>query len=183
MTVQLKPLKALGISGSPSSNSRSRLLVASTLAHLAKREVETRLLDLLELPAEALLARSREAKVDEAIQQAIQADILVLGTPVYRASYAAQLKAFFDLFPQEALRGHVVGLIATGAGSAHALAIDHGLRPLVASLRGLSAAQSLYVTDAQIPDKTQLPAEIDQQSGALAQELYLLSQGLKAIDK
>jgi FMN reductase len=183
MTAQLKPLKALGISGSPSSNSRSRLLVASTLAHLAKQGVETGLLDLLELSAEALLARSRDVKVDEAIQQAIQADIVVLGTPIYRASYAGQLKTFFDLFPQDALRGHVVGLIATGAGSAHTLAVDHGLRPLVASLRGLSAAQSLYVTDAQIPDKTQLPAELEQQTEVLAQELYRLSHGLKALDQ
>jgi FMN reductase len=183
MSTQLKPLKALGISGSPSSNSRSRLLIGGTLAHLAKQGVETGLLDLLDLPAEALLARSQDVKVDEAIQQAIQADILVLGTPIYRASYSGQLKAFFDLFPQDALRSHVVGLIATGAGSAHTLSVDHGLRPLVASLRGLSAAHSLYVTDAQIPDKTQLSAEIDQQAAVLAQELYLLSYSLKASGK
>jgi FMN reductase len=136
------------------------------------------LLDLLALPADALLARRKDPLVDTAITQASQAGILVLGTPIYRASYTGQLKAFLDLFPQDALFDSVVGLIATGAGSSHTLAIDHGLRPLVASLRGLTAAQAIYVTDAQLPDKTQVPEAIDRQAHALARELYVLARGL-----
>lgn len=173
-------LSAIGISSSPSPNSRSHILVARTIAQLASLGATTNVLDLTDLPAEALLARSRDATVDAAIEGTIGANILVLGTPVYRASYAGQLKAFLDLFPQDALRGRVVGLIATGAGPAHALSIDHGLRPLVASLRGLTASQAIYVVDSQFPDKTQIPEAIDQQIGALAHELYALATGLVA---
>jgi FMN reductase len=168
-------LAAVGISGSPSPASRSRLLVTRTLAHLAELGVETTLLDLAELPADALLARRKSDAVTAAIAAVTASPIVVLGTPVYRASYAGQLKAFFDLFPQDALRAHVVGLIATGASPSHALAIDHGLRPLVASLRGLSAATSLYVVDAQVPDKTMLPPDIDEQTRGLAAELRALA--------
>ena len=179
MTATIKTLRAVGISGSPSANSRSRLLVAGTLDFLAERGVETSLVDLLDLPADALLARRfGDETVDRAIKQVDQAAIVVLGTPVYRATYAGQLKAFFDLFPQEALRGMVIGLIATGAGPGHALAIDHGLRPLVASLRGLSAATALYLTDKQIPDKTHFPPEVATQVEELALELYKLAQAL-----
>ncbi len=103
---------------------------------------------------------------------------MILGTPVYRATYTGQLKAFLDLFPQAALRGRVSGLIATGGSPLHALAIDHGLRPLVASLAGLSAAQGVYVVDSQFPDKTQVPEAIDQLTRELAQELYRLAQAL-----
>jgi FMN reductase len=168
-------LRAIGVSGSPSANSRSRILVQQVLARLAERGATTELLDLLELPAEALLARQRDQVVDAAITRTLAAPILVLGTPIYRASYAAQLKAFFDLFPQDALRQHVVGLIATGAGPGHLLAIDHGLRPLVASLRGLSASVGIYVTDSQFPDKSHIPDEIDQQLRAQADELVALA--------
>lgn len=178
MSESSSTLKAVGISGSPSANSRSRLLVTRTLTHLAALGVQEQLVDLTELSAGALLARRQDESVSAAIRQVSAAHIVVLGTPIYRASYAGQLKVFFDLFPQEALRGKVVGLIATGAGPAHALAIDHGLRPLVASLRGLSAAYSLYVTDSQIPDKTQLPAEIEEQTRRLARELLTLAGGL-----
>jgi FMN reductase len=169
-------LQAIGISGSPAAASRSRLLVERTLAHLADARVESRLIDLADLPADALLARRQDPTVATAIADILAAPIVILGTPVYRASYAGQLKAFFDLFPQDALRGHVVGLIATGAGPGHLLAIDHGLRPLVASLGGLSASRGLYVVDSQFPDKTSLPEILDQQSYALAVELRSLAQ-------
>lgn len=172
-----KTLRVVGISGSPSANSRSRLLVDRTLQFLGEWGVQTELIDLLELPADALLARRfNDPAVDLAIKQTTQAQIVVLGTPVYRATYCGQLKAFFDLFPQEALQGSVAGLIATGAGPGHALAIDHGLRPLIASLRGLSASKGLYITDKQIPDKTLVPAEVGVQVEDLALELFTLAK-------
>lgn len=178
MTAQPTPLRALGISGSPSANSRSRILVERALIRLAELQVATELLDLSDLPADALLARRHDLSVDAAIQRSATANILILGTPVYRASYVGQLKAFFDLFPQDALRGVVTGLIATGAGLAHALVLDHALRPLVASLRGFSASQALYIVDAQFPDKTKIPDAIEEQTSALAAELYTLGCAL-----
>jgi SsuE family FMN reductase len=171
-------LKAVGLSGSPSPNSRSKILLEKTLEQLASQGLEVQLIDLAELPAEGLLGRRKEPLIDEAIQQATHANIVVLATPVYRATYTGQLKAFLDLFPQNALRGIVVGLIATGGSPLHALSIDHGLRPLVASLSGLSAAHAVYVTDGQFPDKNQIPAEIGKLVGDLAEELHILAQGL-----
>lgn len=171
-------LKAIGLSGSPSPNSRSKILLEHTLKQLERQGLETQLLDLSELPAEGLLARQKDPIVDAAIQQATQANIVVLGTPIYRATYTGQLKAFLDLFPQYALRGVVVGLIATGGSPLHSLSIDHGLRPLVASLGGLSAAHGVYVTDGQFPDKNTIPTEIDKLTAELAEELHILAQGL-----
>src|SRR4051812_45681533 len=107
MTLSSKPLRALGISGSASPHSRSRLLIERTLAQLEALGVAVDLLDPLALPADALLARRKDQLVDTAIAQAAQAGILVLGTPIYRASYTGQLKAFLDLFPQDALRSSV----------------------------------------------------------------------------
>src|SRR4051794_39524630 len=113
MAIRTRSLQAIGISSSPSPNSRSRILVEQTIAHLGTLGVEGDVIDLVELSAGALLARCRDAAVDDAIQCSTESHILVFGTPVYRASYAGQLKAFLDLFPQDALLGRVVGLIAT----------------------------------------------------------------------
>lgn len=169
---------AIGVAASPAPGSRSRLLVVRTLSHLAAAGYETGLLDLTDLPADALLGRRRDAAVEAAVARVVAAPAVVLGTPVYRASYTGQLKAFLDLFPPDALRGRAVGLIATGASPAHALAVDHGLRPLVASLGGLTAAVALYVVDGAFPDKTRLPEPIDRQTAALAAELAALAAAL-----
>ncbi len=143
---------AIGISGSPSRTSSSRRLVERVLALLAERDFATDVVDLSTLPAEALLARGEDAAVSGALARVGDARVLVVGTPVYRATYTALLKTLFDLMPEDYLSGKIAVLIATGAAPGHMLAIDHGLRPLIASLGGVSAATAIYATPADFVD-------------------------------
>ena len=143
---------AVGISGSPSPTSKSRLLVERVLDLLQERDCGTELVDLSALPAEALLAREEAAEVQAALDAVGKANILVLGTPVYRATYTGLLKVFFDLMPPDYLAGKAAVLVATGGSADHALAVDHGLRPLVASLGGLGIATGIYATPDDFDD-------------------------------
>ena len=151
-------LKAVGISGSPRATSKSRVLVERVLDQLAKQGVETAVIDLAGLPADALLGRGTDTLVANALEAAARAQIVVAGTPVYRATYTGLLKAFFDLFPRDALAGVVGVPVVTGAGPEHALAVDHGLRPLFASLGARTIAAAIYATDAQFPNGSPEPA-------------------------
>ncbi|MFF7145596.1 NAD(P)H-dependent oxidoreductase [Streptomyces nodosus] len=63
-----------------------------------------------------------------------QADGVVIGTPVYKAAYSGLLKSLLDLLPQYALAGRTVLPLATGGTTAHVLAIDYALRPVLASM-------------------------------------------------
>jgi FMN reductase len=169
--------QAIGIAGSLFAPSRSGALVAAVLAELSGRGVSTSLVDLSRLPADGLLARRKDPAVEEALAAVGAAEVLVLGTPIYRAAYSGQLKAFLDLLPQEALVGKAVGLIATGKVAHHALAIDHALRPLVASLGGLSAARAIYATDEMFPGggAAPLPEPLAASVRELAEELVKLA--------
>jgi len=139
-----------GVSGSPGSQSRSRVLLELALAALERQGVgPSRLIDLAHLPADALLGRRQDPEVADALQAVQGATILVVSTPIYRATYSGLLKVFFDLLPQDALAGKVAIPIATGAGPGHLLAVDHGLRPLLASVGALVTATAIYGTDAQ----------------------------------
>ena len=144
---------AVAISGSPSAQSKSRRLLARAVDRLTRDGVEARVIDLCELPADDLLGRTRTAAIEEALAAVAASRILIVGTPVYRASYSGLLKAFFDLFPQDALAGKVAVAVATGGGPAHSLVIDHALRPLLASVGALVVSTGVYGTDAQFnPD-------------------------------
>lgn len=143
---------ALGISGSPSPTSSSRRLIEQALDELRQLGWETDMIDLATLPAAALLARGEHPDVAAAIEHIGETQILVVGTPVYRATYTALLKTIFDLMPQDHLTGKIALLIATGAAPGHMLAIDHGLRPLIASLNGMSAAHAVYALSSDFVD-------------------------------
>lgn len=122
------------------------------LAGLAARGFETMLVDLAALPADGLLGRAPDPTVQRAVDAVCVAQIVVAGTPVYRATYSGLLKLFFDLLPQDGLAGKVAIPIATGGDRGHFLALDHGLRPLFASLGATVVASGTYGTGEQFQD-------------------------------
>jgi len=140
---------AVGVSASPSPQSRSRELVGAVLDHWTRAGLATRRVDLDRLPAEALLGRAPDAALAEALGAVSEARVLAVATPVYRATYSGLLKVFFDLLPHGALAGKIVVPIATGGSASHQLALDHGLRPLVASLGGVTVATGVYASPEQ----------------------------------
>lgn len=152
------PRRAVGISGSPSEASKTRVLVERALAGLGARGFATMLVDLAALPADGLLGRAADPTVQQAVDAVCAAQVVVAGTPVYRASYSGLLKLFFDLLPQDALAGKVAIPIATGHDRGHFLALDHGLRPLFASLGATVVASGTYGTREQFCDGVPDPA-------------------------
>ena len=147
-----QPLVVVGISGSPSTRSRSRALLASAIDVLRDEGAEVSAIDLSSLPAAALLAREASPDVADAIARVAAAHIVIASTPVYRATYTGLLKTFFDLLPLHALDGKVALGLATGGAPGHEGVLDHGLRPLFASLDAIVAPRAVFATDASFAD-------------------------------
>ncbi len=136
------------ISGSPSATSRTSALALHVGAQLAGRGFEVRSIAVRDLDPEALLhARVDAPAIRDALALVALADAVVIATPVYKAAYTGVLKAFLDLLPQFGLAGKTVLPLATGGTIAHVLAIDYGLRPVLASLGALHIVNGLFVLD------------------------------------
>jgi FMN reductase len=168
---------AVLIAGSPGAQSSSRrvaelLLQSPPLAHFEDVTIE-----LASLPADGLLARGDAAEITAALAEVERADLVVIATPIYRATYTGLLKSFFDLMPTDFLVGKVCVGVATGAGAGHRLAIDHGIRPLVASLGGLTAAAGIYATSDALEDGTPSEDLAREIAGAAAEVAALATRG------
>ncbi len=74
----------------------------------------------------------------------------MIGTPVYKAAYAGLLKSLLDLLPQYALTGKTVLPLATGGSTAHVLAIDYALRPVLSSMGASHIVQGWFTVDKDI---------------------------------
>ncbi|AXG51682.1 NAD(P)H-dependent FMN reductase [Streptomyces lincolnensis] len=108
-------------------------------------------LDVRTIPAEALLgADFRHPAIVRATELFERADGVVIGTPVYKAAYSGVLKALLDLLPQYALTGKTVLPLATGGTTAHVLAIDYALRPVLSSMGAAHIVQGWFTLDKDI---------------------------------
>ncbi|MGD6741524.1 NADPH-dependent FMN reductase [Streptomyces sp. BH106] len=138
----------LSLSGSPSASSRTGKLLRHLDTLLAAQGHEVIPLDVRTIPAEALLgADFRHPAIIEATELFARADGIVIGTPVYKAAYSGALKSLLDLLPQYALTGKTVLPLATGGTTAHVLAIDYALRPVLSSMGADHIVQGWFTLD------------------------------------
>ncbi|WP_337159394.1 NADPH-dependent FMN reductase [Pseudomonas putida] len=141
----------VSLGGSPSTRSRSGVLLERSRQWLQDRGVEVVTFQVREFPAEDLLhARFDSPQVQHFQQLVAQADGLVVATPVYKASFAGALKTLLDLLPERALEHKVVLPIATGGSIAHMLAVDYALKPVLSALKAQETLQGIFADDSQI---------------------------------
>ncbi|MFG2719110.1 NADPH-dependent FMN reductase [Streptomyces sp. NPDC048416] len=138
----------LSVSGSPSITSRTARLLRHLDARLTAQGHDVIPLDIRDIPAEALLgADFRHPAIVEATELFARADGVVIGTPVYKAAYSGLLKSLLDLLPQYGLVGKTVLPLATGGSTAHVLAIDYALRPVLSSMGAAHIVQGWFTLD------------------------------------
>jgi FMN reductase len=78
------------------------------------------------------------------------ADLLVVGSPVYKASYTGLFKHFLDILEPSRLRGKVAILAATGGSDRHALVLEHQFRPLLGFFEINTVPAGVYVSDGDL---------------------------------
>jgi len=151
------------LAGSPSQRSRSAVLLEVARRWLHERGVEVRSYQVRDFAAEDLLhARFDSPQVLELLEQVARADGLVIATPVYKASIAGALKVLLDLLPERALSHKVVLPLATGGSSAHMLAVDYALKPVLAALKAQEMLHGVFAEDSQIAYATaDAPAQLE----------------------
>lgn len=151
-------LKVVGVSGSLKAPSRTIALVDELIDslgnHLAIESHTIRINELGPSFAGALNRAELPAEVEQALQTIESADVLVVASPVYRASFTGLFKHLFDFVDQYALVDTPVLLAATGGSERHALIIEHQFRPLFSFFQALTLPVGVYAHDSDFTDYT-----------------------------
>ena len=128
------PNHVAALAGNLSASSKTRSLVELASTRIAARfAVTASVHDLTELQPYLGQTDSLDQLPPSALAIAdglLPADVLIVGSPVYKGSYTGLFKHLFDLLDPMALTGKPVLLTATGGGDRHALVIEHQLLPL-----------------------------------------------------
>jgi FMN reductase len=140
------------VTGSWKAPSKTRALAETFTAELAKRRpVSIARVDLAEVGGQVAGLTSREGLSPEtaALFAAVEtAHLLVVGSPIFKASFTGLFKHFFDLIDPKALVGTPVVLTATGGSNHHALALEHQFRPLFGFFNAPTLPTTIYAVEA-----------------------------------
>jgi FMN reductase len=174
-------ISIVAVSGSLHSPSKTTVLARAILDGFATAlrsgasadlEVETHLIELSEVGREFSGALSRGelgAAAEEALRRIESATLLIVASPVYRASFTGLFKHVFDFVGQYALIDKPVLLAATGGSDRHALIIEHQFRPLFSFFQAITLPIGVYASDTDFVDyridSTALSERIDQAIG------------------
>ncbi|MBL0375503.1 FMN reductase [Rhizobium sp. KVB221] len=171
----MEAVRIVGISGNVKAPSRTSSLVRSILGSIeATLGIKTRHIDLV-YAAPVLFKALRADQLDDEGKEIVSAveaaDILVVGSPVYRASYTGALKHLFDLVHFESLVGKPVILAATGGSPLHGLVTEHQLRPLFGFFKALTLPTAIYALESDFDAYAVKNPEIAKRIEAAVREL------------
>ena len=93
-----------------------------------------------------------DATVAELVREVTEADLLVVASPTYKASFTGLLKLFLDRVPASGLAGTVAVPLMLAAAPGHALAPEVFLRPVLTELGATVPAAGLSVADRRYDD-------------------------------
>lgn len=151
-----KLFKVVAVSGGLHKPSKTESLIETIASELSVAvPVELHYVRLSDIAASLAGVVSRTdlpTDIYSHIQAIESADLLIVGTPVYRASFTGLFKHLFDFVDQDALIDVPVLLAATGGSERHALVIEHQLRPLFSFFQALTLPVGVYGTDKDFTD-------------------------------
>lgn len=138
--------------GNPRAQSRTRgaaeSLATALLAALGQHDSSATVVDLAEFGGAVI---DGSADVDQALATVRSATLLIVATPVYKASYTGLLKAFLDRYNGRALEGVVTVPFTVAAAPIHRLAADVHLRPLLVELGASTPTRSFAIEESALP--------------------------------
>jgi len=165
----------------PPGRLAAAIAMAAEAARTGGGDVAVDILNLAETPIEICDGRPLDAygaATQQAVARIAAARAVLIGAPVYRASFPGVLKNLLDITPVEALQNKPVGIVAMGGSPHHFLAVDSQLRQVLAWFGALVAPTSVYLTGGDFRDG-QLTAEPARNDlAALTRTLITLLQRL-----
>jgi FMN reductase len=149
-------LNVVAVSGSLHAPSKTTALVREILDALAlELAIDVHLIELSQVGREFSGALNRgelSAAAEAELVKIEGADLLIVASPVYRASFTGLFKHVFDFVDQYALVDKPVLLAATGGSDRHALILEHQFRPLFSFFQALTLPLGVYAKDSEFTD-------------------------------
>lgn len=84
------------------------------------------------------------------VNKLMEADIIIITTPVYQASIPGLLKNIFDLLPMDGLQDKTVGIMVVAGSEKHYLVAEQQLKPILSFMKAQVVQTYVFATQKDI---------------------------------
>jgi FMN reductase len=141
-------LKISIVVGNPKAGSRTLTLAQKLASAIAAVDDTVAAIDLAEYTGDIFAWPSdRMAALNDEVATS---DLIIVGSPTYKATYTGLLKSFLDRYPNLGLKDVCAIPFMTGADKGHSMAPEVNLRPLLVELGAIVPTAAFYFEMTQL---------------------------------
>lgn len=115
------------------------------------------------------------------VRTIMDADAIIIGTPVFQASIPATLKNIFDLLPEKAFLNKVVSIIVTAGSAKHYLIPEQQLKPILAYMKAQLIQTYVFIEEKDFQRKELVNDDVQLRIERLVEDTVLLTETYQKI--
>lgn len=110
------------------------------------------------------------------VKMIMEADAIVIGTPIFQASIPATLKNIFDLLPVKAFEDKVVSFLVTAGSTKHFLIAEQQLKPILSYMKAQIVQTYVFIEEKDFLRKEIINDDVIFRIERLVEDTVLLTE-------
>jgi NAD(P)H-dependent FMN reductase len=154
-------MKIVVISGSPRKAANTQILMKYVYEYTKTKNQDTKLINLSDGNIECYKGFDEEYndETKTAANDIMDADIWLIGTPVYNSFFSSALKNLFEYVNYKKTEGKVAGMVILGAGSISFVNVQTLITQLLSYFRVITNPKAVFLTTESIKENSVLDKE------------------------
>ena len=154
-------MKIVIISGSPRKAANTQILMKYVYEYTKTKNQDTKLINLSDGNIECYKGFDEEynEETKTAASDIMDADIWLIGTPVYNSFFSSALKNLFEYVNYKKTEGKVAGMVILGAGSISFVNVQTLITQLLSYFRVITNPKDVFLTTESIKENSVLDEE------------------------
>ncbi|WP_373895730.1 NADPH-dependent FMN reductase [Virgibacillus natechei] len=178
-------MKIIGLSGS-NVGTKTRTAMDYTMKAVSDKypDTETTLIDLAEYDVQFSDGRSYleyDGDTKYITETIMEADAIIIGTPIFQASIPATLKNIFDLLPVGAFRDKVVSMLVTAGSAKHYLIVENQMKPILGYMKAQIVQTYVFIEEKDFYRKEITNEDVLFRIDRLVEDTVVLTETYKQI--
>ena len=149
-------MKVVVLSGSPRKNGNTQIMMKHVLEYVNQKDVDVKFINLADVGFESFKGAANEVNYNEKTLQAAkditEADVWLVGVPVYNSMFSAALKNIFEFVNYKETEGKTAGLTIVAGGMISFGDVQTLFTQLMSYFRVITNPTPVFVTADKIDD-------------------------------